>query len=62
MTDYAVRVEVCNQSIGLESNCETYGTANKPVGLLQRQGENNGMYFGLLTGSYAKNTQGGVLR
>ena len=62
MTDYAVRVEVCNATVGLETNCETYGSSNKPVGILQRQGENNAMYFGLLTGSYAHNTEGGVMR
>ena len=62
MTDYNVRVEVCNATVGLESNCVAYGSSNKPVGLLQRQGESNGMYFGLLTGSYANNTDGGVMR
>lgn len=61
-TNYNVRVEVCNKDVGLESNCQNYGSSNKPVGLLQRQGENGGMYFGLLSGSYANNTQGGVLR
>ena len=34
----------------------------KPTGLLQRYGESNRMYFGLITGSYAKNESGGVLR
>ncbi|MBC7501974.1 MAG: hypothetical protein H7315_16000 [Herminiimonas sp.] len=62
MTDYAVRVEVCNATVGLEPSCQAYGSSNKPVGLLQRQGENESMYFGLLTGSYAHNTEGGVMR
>jgi type IV pilus assembly protein PilY1 len=63
MTDYVVRVEVCKSAALLESNCVLYGTSTyKPVGLLQRQGEDNYMYFGLLTGSYSKNTEGGVLR
>lgn len=45
-------------------NCKTYvGPTSKPTGLLHKYyGEGNGMYFGLLTGSYIKNTQGGVLR
>lgn len=62
MTDYIVRVEVCNSTIGLEANCNAYGASNKPVGVLQRNGESNAMFFGLMTGSYAKNTEGGVMR
>lgn len=63
MTDYQVRVKVCDSSVGVEDNCQTYGIgSSKPVGLLQEHGENDAMLFGLLTGSYAKNTQGGVLR
>jgi len=65
ITDYTVRVEVCNSSY-LESNCQAYSdgtnTAYKPVGLLHEYGEPGKMKFGLLTGSYQNNTQGGVLR
>ena len=44
-------------------NCRRYPNGNyKPIGLLQDFGENESMYFGLLSGSYAKNTSGGVLR
>ena len=58
-----VRVKVCDPAIGLESNCKQYPDGNyKPIGLLQRHGESKRMYFGLMTGSYAKNTSGGVLR
>lgn len=64
--DFNTRVEVCNKDKGLESNCQAYTynnvTSYKPVGLLQKQGANNAMYFGLLSGSYTHNTQGGVLR
>lgn len=64
--NYEVRVKVCDSSIGLETNCTTYTdgttTTYKPTGLLHSYGANNGMYFGLLTGSYKNNTQGGVLR
>ncbi len=61
-TDYNVRVSVCVAGL-LEPNCRVYpnGTG-KPIGLLQRYGEDNQMLFGLLTGSYINNTQGGVLR
>jgi len=71
-TDYKVRVKVCDPTVGLESNCKLYpGTDGKigsgqdslkPIGLLQRYGETEQMLFGLITGSYAKNTSGGVLR
>ncbi|WP_425358613.1 PilC/PilY family type IV pilus protein [Syntrophotalea carbinolica] len=66
ITDYAVRVEVCKSGM-LESNCRQYTDASsvdhyKPAGLLQEYGEDDQMLFGLLTGSYTKNTSGGVLR
>ena len=67
ITDYRVRVAVCNNSSGLESNCRSYTNSSgtityKPTGLLQDFGEQDLMKFGLITGSYAKNTDGGVLR
>ncbi len=62
ITDYEVRVKVCDASMP-ELNCKQYGSGiYKPVGLLQKHGENESMYFGLMTGSYTKNTSGGVLR
>lgn len=76
ITDYEVRVKVCDSAVGLEPNCQQYPSGNyKPIGLLQRHGESlwdatttppgykpPKMYFGLMTGSYAKSTSGGVLR
>lgn len=65
MTDKIVRVEVCNSTIGLEANCRPYGSSPvvyKPTGLLQKYGESNSMYFGMMSGSYRNNTRGGVLR
>ncbi|KTC65511.1 type IV fimbrial biogenesis PilY1-like protein (plasmid) [Legionella adelaidensis] len=64
VTNYVVRVKVCDSNVGLEENCRTYpnSSTKKPIGLLQEFGENNSMYFGLLTGSYNNNLQGGVLR
>jgi Tfp pilus tip-associated adhesin PilY1 len=74
ITDLEVRVKVCDPAIGLEPNCKQYPDGNyKPIGILQRHGETlfdtlagkyktPRMYFGLMTGSYAKSTSGGVLR
>ena len=58
-----VKVKVCDPNVGLEDNCHQYPNGKyKPIGLLQRHGEKEQMYFGLMTGSYAKNASGGVLR
>lgn len=60
-TQYSVRVEVCTTSFN--DGCKQYPDGSyKPVGLLHDYGENDAMYFGLLTGSYNKSTEGGVLR
>jgi type IV pilus assembly protein PilY1 len=60
--DYTVRVQVCKSNL-LESNCKLYpNNQYKPTGLLHDYGEGNQMYFGLLSGSYTNNLQGGVLR
>ena len=62
MTDYVVQVLVGVASMP-EYNCEKYPSGVfKPTGLLQHYGESDRMYFGLITGSYANNLQGGVLR
>ncbi len=59
---YTVRVKVCVSGL-LESNSKLYPNGNyKPIGLLQRHGESGNMLFGLMSGSYTKNTSGGVLR
>lgn len=66
MNDYVVRVKACTSSSLLEEECRGYPsnspTVYKPTGVLHEYGENKRMAFGLLTGSYAKNTSGGVLR
>lgn len=55
-------VEVCKTGF-LEESCQQYPDNNyKPVGLLHEYGENDAMYFSLLSGSYENNLQGGVLR
>lgn len=60
--EFEVRVRVCEAGME-EDNCKDYsGDSKKPVGLLQRYGEPNRIYFGLLTGSYEKHLSGGILR
>ncbi len=60
--DLVVRVKVGLAGMP-ETNCKEYPNGTyKPIGLLQKHGETNSMYFGLITGSYTKNTKGGVLR
>ncbi|MEO7775719.1 MAG: PilC/PilY family type IV pilus protein [Steroidobacteraceae bacterium] len=60
-TAYIVRVQVCVTGL-LELNCATYGTSRKPTGLIQDYGEDDSMMFGLMSGSYGKPHDGGVLR
>jgi len=61
-TDYIVRVQVCVANFDQDA-CELYPNGNyKPVGLLHQYGETDQMYFGLLSGSYMHNFEGGVVR
>lgn len=58
-----VRVEVCNTALRGNELCKLYPDGNyKPVGILQNFGDDDSVYFGLVTGSYLKNKDGGVLR
>lgn len=68
-----VRVKVCDDGGGTDTingpgpKCKTYpkGTAKKPIGLLQQYGDADvslSLKFGLMTGSWAHNKSGGVLR
>lgn len=63
-SDYNVYVEVCAGASEVSNpRCRLYPNGNrKPAGLLQEYGEDNGMRFGLMTGSYDKNLSGGVMR
>jgi type IV pilus assembly protein PilY1 len=62
MTDFVVKVLVGDPSLP-EPNSKKYPSGvYKPTGLLQKFGEPGKMFFGLLTGTYAKNISGGVLR
>lgn len=60
--DFIVHVQVC-ASGKEEANCRTYPDgSSKPTGLLHDYGENDSMLFGLLTGTYQNNTEGGAIR
>jgi len=65
---YNVKVKVCpaNKPELHEDNCKKYENNGSPVyqptGLLHDFGESRRMFFGLTTGSYAKNVAGGVVR
>ncbi len=63
-TEYAVRVEACEEGKdALSGACESYSKGNaKPVGLLQQYGEKGDLKFGLISGSYDKYVAGGALR
>lgn len=63
IADLNVRVSVCVSGLE-EDGCKTYPTSThkKPVGVLQKFGDEDDIQFGLLTGSYMKNKSGGVLR
>ena len=62
IVNYEVKVLVGTASLS-ESNCKRYPNGTyKPTGILQKFGEPGKLNFGLMTGSYAKNTSGGVLR
>ncbi|WP_157469844.1 pilus assembly protein [Desulfobulbus elongatus] len=60
--EYVVRIEVANKDWLGQEKYKKYGSTYKPIGLLQVYGETDQIYFGLMTGSYAKNVSGGVLR
>lgn len=61
--EYYVRVQACVPGLLGEERCKQYPSGNyKPIGLLQYYGDSGQLHFGLMTGSYAKNASGGVLR
>ncbi|MEN0106707.1 MAG: PA14 domain-containing protein, partial [Pseudomonas sp.] len=75
VTDYNSRVVACPSSAApgspsteaakkwRDDSCVVYANGQfKPTGILHDYGANNKMYFGLLSGSYAKNISGGVIR
>lgn len=64
INDYIARVRVCTDKSNLvREECLSYPAGNnKPIGLLQKHGQTGDIHFGLLTGSYMRNKDGGTLR
>ena len=61
--EYVARVKVCVPTLLGDEKCDRYPAGNyKPIGLLQQYGDRDLIHFGLMTGTYAKNISGGVLR
>lgn len=60
--EYVVRIEVANSAWLGNEKVKQYGSTYKPIGLLQVYGDSDQIDFGLMTGSYANNISGGVLR
>lgn len=61
--DYNARIQACVTSLIGSENCKQYPVGNyKPIGLIQKYGDDDIVHFGLMTGSYTKNKSGGVLR
>ncbi|QGG80895.1 hypothetical protein GH975_10085 [Litorivicinus lipolyticus] len=61
--NYVVRVQVCAPGLIGSENCKQYPDGSlKPVGLIQQYGDDDRVWFGLMTGSYRANKSGGVLR
>jgi type IV pilus assembly protein PilY1 len=61
---FKARVKVCGENLP-EANCKQnpqQGSARKPTGILQKFGDEQGVRFGMVSGSYQKNVSGGVLR
>jgi len=65
---YIARVRTCVSGEDQNASyCREYKNSGgvssyKPAGLLQQYGENDDIKFGLMTGSYEQNNEGGVLR
>ncbi|QQQ02837.1 pilus assembly protein [Lysobacter enzymogenes] len=65
ITNKVMRVEVCDPTVGedaRESFCRPYGSSWKPAGLLQEYGETGRLRFGMISGTYSRPRDGGVLR
>ena len=65
LAEHNVYIESCVTGKGAESAsyCKSYQQGHyKPIGLLQRHGDAGSVQFGLISGSYDKNSSGGVLR
>ncbi|MGD2075619.1 MAG: PilC/PilY family type IV pilus protein, partial [Gammaproteobacteria bacterium] len=73
LDDLPVKVSVCtalddslSETAKNEGNCKVYYDDSgvptfKPIGLLQKFGDDDKVYFGMVAGSYLKNKSGGVV-
>lgn len=59
-TTYAVRVKVCDPTIGLEADCTQYGSNYKPEGVVQANSQT--MRFGVFSYFNSTNTDNAVMR
>ena len=62
---HRIQIEVCvaGKDVSNPERCKEYPDGNfKPVGILQRYGEEDQIHFGLVSGSYDRNDHGGLLR
>jgi len=57
---YNVRVKVCDSTIGLERNCKQFGSAWKPTGAIQENGDK--MRFGVMSYFQANDIDNAVMR
>lgn len=66
IVDRVVRIEVCDPAADADAReyfCKPYGGSSwKPAGLLQEYGETGRLRFGLISGTYSRPRDGGVLR
>jgi type IV pilus assembly protein PilY1 len=61
--DYVIRVVACPVAYAPDiPSCKAYGTIYRPTGLLHKYGESGEILWGLITGSYIDNKEGGYLR
>lgn len=61
--EFIARVQACVEGLEGTERCKRYPDGNlKPVGILQLFGDEDLIDFGLISGSYARNKSGGVLR
>lgn len=61
--EFVARVRVCVDNLIHNETCKQYPNDDpKPIGILQLYGDEGLINFGLLTGSYQNNIEGGVLR
>jgi len=61
--EFRARIRACVEGLEGNERCKRYPDGNlKPIGLLQVYGDENLIEFGMMSGSYNKNTSGGVLR